>query len=217
MARRIRRTCALLPLVLAVSGVAPKAWAEPRIGVSARAGIITAEWSPSGWWLEPGVRVDVPFSSIFGAAFEGGLAVSSSSIDNSLEYDDVDGEDEDVSSRLLLGAPLRAALVWRPGRVFSLELGAVAGLAWSQSDSTQCGEHDSEIDPLLGAYFGPAFHFGERDEIAVGAHVQAIVPGQLRCTNTNRDPVTGDWGPGWFDDDEPDPTLIGQLVYSFGK
>jgi hypothetical protein len=59
-------------------------------------------------------------------------------------------------------------------------------------------------------------HFGTECRIAVGLQVQALVPGQLRCTNLGEDPVTLEPAPSWFEDDDPEPSLVRQLTYSLG-
>jgi hypothetical protein len=213
--RKNHRAVALIGGATAYFGLGGEALAEEgrgfAAGASGRAGLVTSEWSPSGFWLEADALGQLGLSRAFYVLGEVGFAVSRDVLSKSLEYhlSETHADEPNEDTRSLFIVPIRATIGWSIVDVFSFEAGGLVGPTRIEQSSTQCGD-DGKWALSYGVFGGPALHFGP---LRAAVHVQAIFAPIWRCTNGGTDPTTGFIGwPSRFVDGDPAPSVLVETI-----
>jgi hypothetical protein len=183
---------------------------QPRyLHLALRAGLTTSETAPNGWWIDAGVLWQKPLSDLWYFTMEASLAVARSTGSRTLPYHNSVIDETNHERHFMSGIPLRTGLGIGQGTL-GFELGAIAGVGWTDAQSNMCS-HESGLRPILGGYLGPVLRIGGRYPTRLSVQVQSAWPISARCTNVPHDGSERN-APTWFTDPPPDPSLLAQVA-----
>ena len=140
---------------------------------------------------------------------EASLAVARSTGSRTSPYHNSVIDETNHERHFMSGIPLRTGLGIGQGTL-GFELGAIAGVGWTDAQSNMCS-HESGLRPILGGYLGPVLRIGGRYPTRLSVQVQSAWPISARCTNVPHDGSERN-APTWFTDPPPDPSLLAQVA-----